>query len=82
MNQFMTETNQGFVVLNAETYRLHYDGSEERVVLAYKCGKNPQYVTWESTRSGAKLDYYWGHYFSDENAALRDYHQRLIDHYL
>ena len=83
------ETNEGYVILQEETY--HTDektGDRYRIVLGHRGGDFPQYVTWESTvrvnASGEdRYDYFWGHYFNGDSkiAARLDYHTRLLSNY-
>ena len=35
------------------------------------------FVTWQFTQDGQQRDYYWGHYFGEEQAALEDYAGRV-----
>ena len=74
----MLETNQGYEIIKAETW-MEADGRSERVVLGrMETRLGTQYVTWESsTDDRGNTDYYWGHYFYDEQKAKGDYYTRL-----
>ena len=77
----MNETNEGYAILKAETYRVAADGKEDRTVLGYRGGKFPMWVTWESLKIGDDISYFWGHYTPHESEAYADYHERLRKHY-
>ena len=52
----------------------------------FALGHNPAapqpYVTWQFTENeGGVRDYYWGHYINKWEAALADYHRRLLEHF-
>jgi len=78
------EINEGYAIVAAEFYE-HEDGEEHAVVLGHMWTRlGAQYVTWERTRPLANPDacsYFWGHYFDNDTAARRDYHERLMVHY-
>ena len=78
-----TEQNQGYEIIAAETYGTSDIGVQYRFVLGRmetKCGT--MYVTWDSAiRGTGTVDYFWGHYFTDEKKARADYHRRLLEQY-
>ena len=42
----------------------------------------PELVTWEWTQfPNEKPSYFWGHYFSDKNKAMKDYYERCAKHF-
>ena len=81
------KTNEGYQIIATETYNATRMGQESRVVLARKeTAFGAMFVTWESTawrlsNGSEKADYYWGHYFDDEDKARADYHRRLMAKY-
>lgn len=84
----MNGTNEGYEIIASETYHVStITEQESRVVLARKeTTFGTMFVTWESnalliSQSCKKVDYYWGHYFDDENKARADYHKRLAAKY-
>ena len=74
-------SNAGYDIIKAETYDKNHRGCEYQIVL----GRNPKtgtYVTWEcNAHSDGDRDYYWGHYINKWEAALADYHRRLLEHF-
>lgn len=51
----------------------------------FALGENPQavqpFVTWQFTEGeNGKRDYYWGHYFSSQAAATKNYEFRVFEH--
>jgi len=77
------ETNEGYEIIAAETYRTAVTGKQYRIVLGRKQTRfGMMFVTWDSTTGGAEFaDYFWGHYFDNERAARADYHRRLLEEY-
>lgn len=79
-------TNAGYEIERIETYvsdsLLEFVNSYG-VALGRRITTNEdQFVTWEyKTDKNGVYSFFWGHYFSDKNAALADYHQRLADGY-
>lgn len=77
--------NQGYRITCEEVYDQNIGGLAYAIVTGVLHGEHgPQWVTWErSAEAGtfANPEYFWGHYFSDGNAALADYHLRLAEHY-
>lgn len=64
--------NQGYTIIKIEKYNNNF---------AICLGKNEAgcFVTWDCRPD---TDYYfWGHYFTDYNEAMRDYHTRLAHYY-
>lgn len=46
-------------------------------VLAWRSKENTtEYITWNYMTSGNEIDCYWGHYFTDSVAAIKDYNKR------
>ncbi len=85
----MSEQNAGYTIIAGETYsdnpKTH---RQDSVVLGlrFTLPDNRMYVTWERTSrelddGNIQVDYYWGHYFEDFNAARLDYHKRLVEKY-
>lgn len=80
----MEEINAGYKIIAKETYRKPDEFTEYQIVLGMKetrCGK--EFVTWDSIKRAGilNIDYFWGHYFSNENKAKADYHERLRNMY-
>lgn len=78
------EINEGYEIIAAETYNVMANDKEARIVLGKMETKyGAMFVTWESARHPAdgETDYFWGHYFDDEQKARADYHRRLIEKY-
>ena len=73
--------NAGYDIIRAETYETDQQGCEYQIVLGFEhC--SGMYVTWEcNAHSDGVRDYYWGHYLDKPEAALADYHRRLLEHY-
>lgn len=63
-----TRINAGYTIVESCAI-----DDELEVVLGERRGK---YVTWRC-RNGE--DYYWGHYFDDPRAALKDYGKRIME---
>lgn len=38
------------------------------------------FVTWQFTEENGKRDYYWGHYTTNKDAAVRDYENRVSEY--
>ena len=69
--------NAGYQILMMEFY-------EETKTNAYAFGYSPEkkeWVTWGVTKYGGNYSFFWGHYFTDPNRALKDYHERLAKEY-
>lgn len=82
----MIETNEGYEIIAAESYRIDNTDKHSRIVLGRMMTTHgPMFVTWESiqypTETGVSRDYFWGHYFSNGKAAYADYHRRLLEKY-
>ena len=82
----MIERNAGFEIIASEVYHVSRLGQQSRIVLGRMETKlGIKYVTWESTlwpvEDHRAIDYYWGHYFDDEEKARADYHRRLFEKY-
>ena len=82
----MPEINEGYEIIAAETYLIESDGRRDRIVLGRMETKHgARFVTWESVIWPVHYlqprDYFWGHYFEDENKARADYHRRLLERY-
>lgn len=79
------EANQGYKIIESETYHMSDTGRADRVVLGQMVTKNSsQFVTWESAayfQDDRPLEYFWGHYFDKEADARADYHRRLMEKY-
>ena len=79
------EANQGYEIIESETYHMSDTGRADRVVLGRMVTKNSsQFVTWESAayfQDDRPLEYFWGHYFDKEADARADYHRRLMEKY-
>ena len=73
-------TNAGYLILMDELYE-----GNNGVALGRKETKyGTEWVTWgftESLSTNEPRSYYWGHYFSNEKVALKDYHERLLREY-
>ena len=71
-------TNAGYLIIMDENYE-----SNNGVALGRRDGKyGTEWVTWGFTDCGDEpRSYYWGHYFSNEKVALKDYHERLLREY-
>jgi transcriptional regulator with XRE-family HTH domain len=84
-NKADIEFNQGYEIVEKETYRICDTGRADAIVLARMSTKyGTQFVTWESAaylRDDRPLEYFWGHYFSEEDQARADYHRRLLKKY-
>ena len=80
----MSEQNQGYEIIAAETYATENTGRQHQIVLGRMETKyGTTYVTWESSamENSEYADYFWGHYHDTEKAARIDYHRRLLSHY-
>lgn len=64
-------TNQGYRIV--ETVRINT--SLEVVMAQNETRFGTQYVTWQCENA---VDYFWGHYFSDYDAARRDLFKRVL----
>lgn len=64
--------NAGYEIIMIEHYTEDY-----AIVLGVNSSNH--YVTWDSKPS--ENNFFWGHYFTDKNNALRDYHTRLLSYY-
>lgn len=49
-------------------------------VIAENPGAPSPFVTWQYTEDNGSRDYYWGHYFSDERSAVKDYENRVSEY--
>ncbi len=82
MNTNEPECNAGFTIFTSEVYETVHKFDKtihRRIVIGERQTKfGLDYVTWEHTE---EIGYFWGHYFSDKNDALIDYHKRLLKHY-
>lgn len=69
--------NAGFRIIALE--RTHKgNGYTEGIALGEKDGAfGLEYVTWGYTERDDEYDFYWGHYFTDEETAYEDYHERV-----
>ena len=78
-NALLSESNQGYEIIKAETYRICQNGSEEQIALGkMETRLGAQYVTWQCVRhSAGSTDYFWGHYHDDKDTAMYDYYTRL-----
>ncbi len=80
----MPEINEGYEIIAAETYSTLRAGRRYRIVLGKLETKlGTMFVTWESIIQPLtnRIDYFWGHYFSEEDQARADYHRRLLEKY-
>ena len=81
------DKNEGYEIIAKEVYSTTRSGRQEQIALGRNETKHgTMYVTWDCTvwplKDGStKTDYYWGHYFDDENKARADYHHRLAEKY-
>lgn len=76
-------TNAGYEVKSIEYYAVDGD-IRYGVATGSRSSKGGiSFVTWEckENKNTNEVSFFWGHYFSDKNAALSDYHQRLSDCY-
>lgn len=65
----MKEHNVGYKVLLRERVGI------KEFVLGFNPNAAQPYVTWKC--NVGKQDYYWGHYFSDEHKAKKDFVRRV-----
>ena len=80
----MLEFNEGYEIIAAETYNAPRAGRQDRIVLGRLETKlGTMFVTWASVIQPLtnRIDYFWGHYFSEEDQARADYHRRLLKKY-
>lgn len=80
----MKEVNECYEIIAAETYQAQRAGQQARIVLGkLETRLGTTFVTWESTIQPLtnRIDYFWGHYFSEEAEARADYHRRLLNKY-
>ena len=77
----MKEVNGEYVVIAEETYRWKEGGVANRIVLAVRTVHKKEWATWDCIKVGKEIAYLYGHYFTNEKAALVDYHERLIERY-
>lgn len=67
-----TDVVQGYRVLKSVLF-----SSRKGMALAENLAAPQPFVTWQFTENEqGKRDYYWGHYFSEQQAALTDYAER------
>lgn len=66
----MKRTNASYEIINSITLR-GYEIVLGRGLINPNC-----YVTWLCSNGN---DYYWGHYFQDEVAAIKDFGKRIMD---
>lgn len=71
---------QKYTIIKKETYLLEIDNAERSIVLAMNEKEN-QFVTWEAIKESNGTEYNWGHYYTNRERALRDYHERLANAY-
>lgn len=75
-------TNAGYEIKKIEFYSIENTTKHGVAFGSHKSENGFSFVTWECIRVGdAPESFFWGHYFSDKNAALKDFHQRLADGY-
>ena len=70
--------NQNYVVLESDMI------GKNGVVFAENKNAPQPFVTWkcnvETDKNGQKeFNFYWGHYFSDRNVALKDFKNRVAE---
>lgn len=57
-------------------------GRNFEVVLGYRETRfGKEWVTWECNDDKGKYNYYWGHYYDNQEHALEDFGKRIIDAY-
>lgn len=86
----LKEINQGYEIIQAESYITDNTGRQARVVLGRKTTSlGVMFVTWESMAypledGGYRYEYFWGHYHApnDGASAFADYHRRLMKKYM
>lgn len=70
--------NADYVIIKSETYYESPEGNVHEVVIGYNKKAVAKFVTWECIN---EKNYHWGHYFDNEDDALKDYHERLSNKY-
>ena len=73
--------NAGFTIIATETKP--YGEGLEGIALGHKVTiYGEEWVTWAFTHHPAEeRSYFWGHYFTNEETAKIDYHQRILKMY-
>lgn len=78
MERSIKMVNAGFEIIS--TARTGKEGEATYgVALGEKLGGRfgPEWVTWGYTERNGQFDYYWGHYFRDEDDAQKDFLKRV-----
>lgn len=77
VNNEPPRVNQGYIIIDSETLE------NQEIVLAEKPKAVQPFVTWRRNISNdeqsGKEDFFWGHYFSDPEAAQKDFTARVQD---
>ena len=70
VNTMEWRKNAGYIITNSITI------GESEIVLGVHETRPNEFVTWECS---GKDNYYWGHYFSDQLRAQKDFLERALD---
>ena len=71
-------TQQGYHIEGVRIKLGDFTDSDHYGILMGR-NSNGNYVTWQFHFDDGELSIYWGHYFSEKNAALHDFNTRDLD---